>query len=334
MNRNSLENFRAEAKALKVPQSMIDAAEKEMEKGVANVQLQGQLPADKGTIDVTIHIRQSSQSDFYYFNKFDVALDKSKPLEKDHKYMVTSPSADKPDKNVTRGFDSVIKAMDFFKDQKGAAELSMGKFTDKDMQYRDTLATMKEGKVDYVKNEFRKTFYAPVIRNSHYVDRGKGFSVEQASNMLQGRSVFREDMVSRAGEQYAAWSQYQFNEPKDRYGNYTMKQFSESYGFDLRKELDRYQLKELDGKESAEKLVKALQDGQRPVVTVTGPDGEDRKLRIEAVPRYGNVNFTELDGKPQKREEFLKASELDKGAGREVSQEKRREKSKGQEMGV
>ncbi|RZJ76744.1 MAG: hypothetical protein EOO45_01135 [Flavobacterium sp.] len=334
MNRNSLESFREEARALKVPEKMIDAAEKLMEQNVPKIELQGQIPADKGMMDLTIHIKQSAQSDYYYFNKFDLAVSNAKPLEKDHQYLVISPNPEQTDKNLIRKFDSPVQAMDYFKGQKGTSELAIGKPTDKDLQYRDTVATMKEGKVDYVKKEFNRAFYSPVLKNSHFVDRGKGFSVDQAANMLQGRSSFREDMVNRAGEQYKAWSVYQFNEPKDRYGNYTMKQFSEGYGFDLKKELGNYTIKEMDQEATANKLITELERGNKPLVTVIGQDGEDKKLRIEAVPKYGNVNFFEPEGKSQKREEFLKEQHLDKGVDIGKSKAKDKSKDSGQEMSV
>lgn len=332
MNRNSLENFKEEARALKVPEKMIEAAEKLMEQNAPKIELHGQIPADKGTMDLTIHIKQSAQSDFYYFNKFDLAVSKAKPLEKDHTYVVISPDPGKKDANLTRKFDSAVQAMDFFRDQKDNSELAIGKVTAKDLQFRDTVATMKEGKVDYVKKEFQSTFYSPALKNSHYVDRGKGFSVEQAANMIQGRSAFRDDMVNRAGEQYKAWSQYQFNEPKDRYGNYTMKQFSEGYGFDLKKELGNYNIKELDQETSAKKLVAELEKGNRVSVTVIGTDGEDRKLKLEAVPKYGNVNFFEQNGKPQKREDFLKQPQVEKSLVNEKSKEKDKNKDASQQM--
>lgn len=323
MNRNSLENFRSEARALKVPEKMITAAESMMEQGIEKFAIRGQIPADKGMMDLSIHLKKSGQSDYYYFNRFDIAQSKAKPVEKEHQYLVITP--DDKGKNLIRKFDSPVQAMDYFREQTRTSELATGKATDKDLQYRDTLATMKDGKVDYVKKEFSQTFYSPVLKNSHYIDRGRGFSVEQAANMLQGRAVFRDDMVSRAGEQYKAWSVYQFDQPKDRYNNYTMKQFGEGYGFDLKKELAAYGIKELGKKETAEKLVADLQNGHKPMVSVTGLDGEEKKLRIEAMPRYTNINFFELNGKPAKREEYRKDQSLDKGIGKYKSKSKEQE---------
>lgn len=332
MNRNSLENFRNEAKLLKIPQTMISAAEALMEKGVEKIDLQGQLKADKGTIDLSIHLKKSAQSDYYYLNRFELAKSSALPLEKDHKYLITGPDSNGELK--TKQFESAVQAMDFFRGQKTDFELAVGKFSEKDMPFRDVLATMKDGKVDYVKQEFRTTFYSPVIRNAHYVDRGKGFTVEQAANMLQGRAVFREDMVSRAGEQYKAWSQYQFDQPKDRYGNYTMKQFGEGYGFDLKKELSEYQIKELGGKDTAEKLITDLQNGNRPVVNVTLPDGEQKPLIVEAVPRYTNLNFFESGGKPVKREELKEEKVLDNLLGQEKGKAKGKDAAKENEMSI
>ncbi|WP_448635209.1 hypothetical protein [Pedobacter panaciterrae] len=271
MNRNSLENFRDEAAALKVPQNMIEAVEKQMEQNVPKIEIFGQIPADRGLTDVTIHVKQSAQSDFYYFNKFDLAISKAKPLDPGHRYMVISPDPAKKDSNLSRQFDSAVQAIDYFRQQKGNSELAIGKFDEKNLLFKDTVATMKVGKVDYVKKEFQSAYYSPAIKNSHYVDRGKGFSIEQGANMLQGRAVFREDMMSRGGEQYKAWSQYQFNEPKDKYGNYTMKQFSDGYGFDLRKELASYEIKDLYQKATTDKLVAELQNGNRAMVRAVGP---------------------------------------------------------------
>lgn len=126
-------------------------------------------------------------------------------------------------------FDSPVEAIEFFKSQKGNSELSIGKTTDKNLQYRNAVATMKDGKVDYVAKDFQKDYYSPELTHSFYVDKGAGYAINQGSKMLQGRSAYREDLVNRAGEQYKAWSQFQFDKPKYKYGNFQVKQFSEGY---------------------------------------------------------------------------------------------------------
>lgn len=325
-----MENFRSEADRLKIPQKMALEAEELMEKGVEKFQVRGELPGDRGPIDLVMDLKKSGQSDYYYLNRFEVIKSNAKPLQQGQEYIISS--LDRSDGHNSRRFTNAVMALDYFREKKGDFELSAGKFSEKDMSFRDVLATMKDGKVDYVKQEFRTTFYAPVIRNTVYVDRGKGFSAEQAANMLQGRAVFRDDLQSRAGERYSAWSQYQFDQPKDRYGNYTMKQFGEGYGFDLKKELSGFEIREMGEKASMERLLAELQNGGKPLVHVQAPDGSEKILRIEAVPRYTNLNFFELSGKPVKRETLKKEESAEKVLEQDKAKNKRHGKAQENEL--
>jgi hypothetical protein len=322
MNRNNLDNLRGELKGLGFDEKYIKDMESNMEKNLSDFKLKGQLPADKGQLDVTLHFRQSGQSDYYYFNRYDLALSKAKPLENDQKYLVISPGV--KDKSIFKKFDSPVEAIDFFKAQTGKSELAVGKPTDKDLQFKTTLATMKDGKVDYVVKDFQPTYYNTAITNSFYVDKGAGFPVIQAANMLQGRSAYREDLVNRAsGEQYKAWSVFLFDKPKDKYGNYQMKQFSEGYNYDLNKVLSEYKIKLDADPKKQEQLLTDLKNGNRPVVTVEGKDGKEMKLRIEAVPRYGNINFYQVQNSaPEKREDFLKVQKPEKDQSKGNSKDK------------
>jgi hypothetical protein len=228
-------------------------------------------------------------------------------------------------------FDSPVEAIDFFKSQKGKSELAIGKATGNDLPFKTTLATMKEGKVDYVAKDFQKEYYSPAISNHFYVEKGAGFPVNQAANLLQGRSVYREDLVNRAGEQYKAWSTFLFDKPKDKYGNYEVKQFSEGWGYDVKKAIEEYKIKLDADPKKQEQLVADLKNGNRPVVTVEGKDGKDVKLRIEAVPRYGNLNFYQVNnGAPEKREDFLKVPKQEKAQAKSNA----KEQAQGQEMGI
>lgn len=329
MNKNNLENLKGEMKALKFDDSFIKQMEENMAKNLPAFQLKGHLPADKGQMDVTLHFKRSGQSEYYYLNKFDLALSKAKPLENDQKYLVISPS--EQGKNLVRKFDSPVEAIDYFKSQTGKSELAVGKATDKDLQFRSTVATMKDSKVDYVNKEFNQTYYSPALTNSHYVEKGVGFNVQQASNMLQGRAAYRDDLVSREGKEYKAWNVIQFDQPKDKYGNYKIKQFNENYGFDLKKSLEEYRIKLPDDIKKQEAILTEMKDGNRPVVTVEGKDGKDVQMRIEAMPRWGNINFYHLNGKPEKREDLLKEQKQDQAQGKDNSKKK---ELAGQEMSM
>ncbi|EHQ26167.1 hypothetical protein [Mucilaginibacter paludis] len=331
MNKNNLENLKAEMKGLKFDKQLIAEMEKNMEKDLPAFQLKTTLPSDKGQMDATLHFKQSGQSDYYFFNKFELAYSaKAKPLENEQKYMVISPG--EQGKNMMRSFQSPVDAMEFFKSQKGASELALGKPTEKDLQFKTPLATMKDGKVDYVAKDFQQTYYGQTLTNSFYVDKGKGFNVTQAANMLQGRSAFRDDLVSRAGVGYQAWNVIAFDKPKDNYGNYKIQQYNENYGFDLKQVLAEYKINMPDDPKKQEAIYNELKDGNRPVVSVTGTDGKEVQMRIEAVPRYGNINFYHLNGKPEKREDLQKAPTLDQSLSK--GQEKQKGKAESHEMSM
>jgi len=322
MNRNNLENIQNEMKELRFSPQTIEQVQQKMEKGMTDFTVHDQLKGSKAAVDVTAHFRQSGQSDNYYLNKFDVALNTGKPLEEGHKYFVITPNEQQPGKNIAKSFVNVTEAINFFKEQKGESKLAQGK----DAGHTQELATMIAGKVDYVEKDFARTFRTPAQTQTFFVDRGKGFTVEQASNLIQGRSVFRDDLLNLAGNPYAAWVKLDFDSPKDRYQNYTTNQYHvPTYGFSAKETLDKFNIKEMESPEKAEKLIKSIENGNRPLVTAV-KDGQETKLFMEASPRYRQLNFFQENGKPEKREQFLKEPALDqkidlnKSPGKEQSQ--------------
>ena len=317
MNLNNLENLKEEMKALGFKDKLIEEMEKNMEKNLPEFQLQNQLPAEKGQLDFTLHFKKSGQSEFYYFNKYEVSLNKGKSLEEGLKYMVISPG--EKGKPVFRTFESPNKAIAYLKEQKGTSELAIGK----DPGHKTTLATMEKDKVNYVSKEFSKTYYSPAVVQTFYVEKGKGFTAEQAANLIQGRSVYRNDLLNVGGIPYKAWIKLDFDKPKNRFQNFTTNQYHDpSYGFDLKKVLDKFDIKELSDPAKREKLEEALKNGNRPFIT-TRKNGEEVKMFIEAIPRYSQINMYAENGKPEKREQFLKEPASDnkilngKGKGKE-----------------
>lgn len=319
MNLNNLENLKDELKALGFPKKLAEDMEKNMQNNVPDFQLRHNLPADKGQVDMQLHFRQSGQSDYYYFNKYSVTLNTAKPLEADHKYMVISPG--EQNKPVFRKFDSPHEAISYFKEQKGNSELAVGK----DVGHKTTLATMEKDKVNFVSKDFQKTFYSPAVTQNVYVEKGQGFSAEQSANLIQGRSVYRDDLLNLGGQPYKAWIKLDFDQAKDRFDNFKTKQFHDpSYGFDLKAVLDKYNIKELADSKQREKLEESLKNGNRPTIT-TVKDGQEIKLRIEAVPRYGQVNMYQENGKPEKREQFLKEPKQERSVDQGKSKGKEKE---------
>jgi len=127
---------------------------------------------------------------------------------------------------------------------------------------------------------------------------------------------------------YKAWVVLDLKNEKDRHGNFLSKHYHDpSYGFDLGKVLDNFTIKELNDPAQKEKLEESLRQGNRPLVTVT-KDGEEMKLHLETSPRYSQINLFQENGKPEKREAFLKpelSQAMQVGKGREQVKEEHQE---------
>lgn len=147
--------------------------------------------------------------------------------------------------------------------------------------------------------------------------------------MIQGRSVYRDNLLSLAGQPYAAWIKLDFDSPKDRYQNFMTSQFHvPTYTMKAEDSLNGYQIKELGDDKKQAVLVKAIENGGGPLVTVT-KDGQDTKLYLEAAPRYHQINFFREDGKSEKREQFLKPE-----FQQQQKQAVQKGQAKGQEQGI
>ena len=94
--------------------------------------------------------------------------------------------------------------------------------------------------------------------------------------------------------------------PRDKYMNLNVNQYHDpSYGFNLKEVLDRFPFKELEDEKSRGKLESSLRNGDRATVSIE-KDGSVLALKIEAVPRYSQLNVSNMEGKSEKREQFLK----------------------------
>ena len=326
MNLNNLENLEHEMKALGFSEKLITLMQERMRSNVPDFKLYDSLPAAKGRLDLTLHFKQSAKSDYYYLGRYDAAMNNDKPLAEGHKYMVITPAAQEGAKKPFKAFENVSEAIAHFRKMEAHAELAVGK----DPSAKVMLANMENGKVNYVSKEFKQTYYAQSLPQTFWLDQGKGFTAEQAVNLMEGRSVYRDDLLSREGIPYKAWMQLDNEKPRDRQNNLTFRQYGDpSYGFDVQKVLDTYQIKELEDPAKREKLEVAIKNGNKPMVTVV-KDGQVAKVFIEAAVRYGKLNFYAENGKPEKREEFLKEASRERTLS--VTNNVQRGVSAGQEL--
>lgn len=117
-----------------------------------------------------------------------------------------------------------------------------------------------------------------------YIDKGKGFTIKEAFNLLDGRSV-NKDMVNAQGQQYNAWVKLDF-ENKNENGNYVMQKYHENYGYNLEKALSNRPVKELDDPTQKDDLMRSLKKGNLQAVT----DQNGERLFMTAEPESGKAN--------------------------------------------
>jgi hypothetical protein len=305
MNLNNLQDLQKELKDFGFNPKVSDELEKNMKGLPGYFTLKDQFPGDKGTVDMTLHFKKSGQSDNYSFNKFEVTAGKVPPTVENQHYMVVSADKDKPDKFLVKNFESPNEALDFFKKQKGNSELAVGE----SVEAKQNLASMKEGKLNFVNPDFRQAYFSPMVNQTFYIKDNKSFSASQAANLVQDRTVLRNDMITKEGDPYKAWIRLDFDQKKDDYGNHKFKQFHHpTYGFDLDKTLNNYKIKELSDPEKKSEIIKAMSNGDRVAITATGKDGKETKVMAEAVPRYGKLDFFSEKGAGLKREQFTKTA--------------------------
>ena len=126
-----------------------------------------------------------------------------------------------------------------------------------------------------------------------YLYNGKGVTLKEAYNLLDGRSVLK-DMTNKEGVEYKAWLKLDFDDKRAN-GQYELRQFhQEKYGFDLKKELQKLNLYELPAERETQ-LIQSLQKGNRQAVNFE-VGGEKVLMYIEASPQFKTMNLYDPNG--------------------------------------
>lgn len=144
-----------------------------------------------------------------------------------------------------------------------------------------------------------------------YLNNGKGVTLKEAYNLLDGRSVLK-DMTNKEGVEYKAWLKLDFDNKKEN-GQYELRQFhQEKYGFDLKKELQKLNLSELPAERETQ-LMQSLHKGNRQAVNFE-LGGEKVLMFIEANPQFKTVNLYDPNGNQLTRFEKVQFMVLDNAA--------------------
>lgn len=119
----------------------------------------------------------------------------------------------------------------------------------------------------------------PDAARQHYFELRDGMDVNRAYHLLQGRAIQKEDR----------WLQLDFND-KDAQGNYRVKEFHSTFGYDLEKVLQSLPIKELHDSTTSYQLLDKLRQGSRQEVSFLRGDREQRYY-IEANPQFKSINI-------------------------------------------
>ncbi|MFC0263710.1 MULTISPECIES: hypothetical protein [Cyclobacteriaceae] len=127
---------------------------------------------------------------------------------------------------------------------------------------------------------------------NHTFYQNQNISAKEAFNLLQGRAV-NKTLFNKEGHSYQAWLQLDLKE-KDKNNNYTVNQYHENYGYNLKDLIGQLPVK-LDERQG-EWLEKSLQKGNRHGVAME-MDGKKERIYVEANPQYKTLNFYDQAGK-------------------------------------
>lgn len=109
-----------------------------------------------------------------------------------------------------------------------------------------------------------------VLKQTFYIQKGKGFTAKEAYNLLEGRFVHKE-MLNKENEKYNAHMKLDFHNTDDR-GNYKFIRYSEAYGYKLEDTLAKVPIKGMQDENVREQLIKSLDRGNLQMVTIDTGD--------------------------------------------------------------
>lgn len=133
------------------------------------------------------------------------------------------------------------------------------------------------------------------------VRNGNNMGMDEAFNLVAGRAVHK-SMVNGDGDAYQAWLKVDFSQ-KDNYGNHKVDQFSERYGYNLEKALDKFPISELAKPEQRKDLLESLRAGNSTAVSFV-KDGKEALLFVEANPRLRTINIKDEKGVSVRRDQL------------------------------
>ncbi|MEP7374608.1 MAG: hypothetical protein ABI675_14535 [Chitinophagaceae bacterium] len=227
------------------------------------------------------------------------------------------------------GFGEDLKAQLREKMESGQSEFVLTHT--KDFGDDSTAATLQFRKSDesdmYFFNRYnlmlKNAEHPDTIKQTFYINqKADNITLKEGYNLMCGRSVHKE-LTTKEGEKYNAWVQIDFKET-DKNGNCKLHQYNQNYGFDLQKALHAYPIKEMIDADQKEKLIQSLERGNRQSVTME-INGQERKLAIEAVPRFKAINIYDVNGQRIKSDKLYESNNQQQSEKQEKKQNQKQD---------
>lgn len=128
----------------------------------------------------------------------------------------------------------------------------------------------------------------------HVNPEQKNITVKEAFNLLEGRSVYKKELLKQDGGKYNAWINFDFNHINEK-NQPEIHRYTDNYGFDIATELKKLPLKENQYEDRQQQLIASLEKGNLQGVTAIIA-GKEQQIFMEANPQYKNFNLYELNG--------------------------------------
>ena len=175
----------------------------------------------------------------------------------------------------------------FFKKGTGSDMYFFNKY---DASLVKELQAQKEGVVNRVE--------MAEIKNTFYIEKGKGITAKEAYNLLDGRAVYKE-LTNKEGDTYNAWVKLNMDSRNEKNGNYKFSSYTDKYGFDVGKALDKLQSMEQPYIEKKEDILQSLKKGNVTSISVDRKEEGIIKFSLQANPEFHAIDVFDATGKKQ-----------------------------------
>ncbi|WP_276502892.1 hypothetical protein [Terrimonas pollutisoli] len=190
------------------------------------------------------------------------------------------------------GFGEALNAELESNIKKAIPEFTLNHSTDFNNRKMEATLYFKQGEQNemyfFNKYDARLSKGNETLEQTFYMDKGRGFTLKEAANLLEGRAV-NKDFVNSDGQKYNAWVKLDFENKNDQ-GNYKMQRYHENFGYDIEKALGKHSIKELEDQTQTKDLLQSLKKGNLQAAT----DQNGERIFIAAEPESGKANKVAL----------------------------------------